>query len=105
MAVTATGRNDRVVNTFDDGFIVQYTCNVVGHNGDQWFTSFRDDGPIGRISKDGVLSKFYPPTKGKPQRLQVDEDGWRRVAQPRQIRGLPRAGDDGPRRGTDPTAC
>ncbi len=49
--------------------------NVVGRNGDQWFTSFRDDGPIGRITKDGVLSKFYPPTKGKPQRLQVDSDG------------------------------
>jgi virginiamycin B lyase len=49
--------------------------NVVGKNGDQWFTSFRDDGPIGRISKDGVLSKFYPPTKGKPQRLEVDADG------------------------------
>jgi virginiamycin B lyase len=49
--------------------------NTAGQNGDQWFTSFRDDGPIGRISKDGVLSKFYPPTKGKPQRLVVDADG------------------------------
>jgi virginiamycin B lyase len=49
--------------------------NVVGHDGDQWFTSFRDDGPIGRVSKDGVLSTFQPPTKGKPQRLQVDADG------------------------------
>jgi virginiamycin B lyase len=49
--------------------------NVVGLNGDQWFTSFRNDGPIGRVTKDGVLSKFYPPTKGKPQRLQVDSDG------------------------------
>jgi streptogramin lyase len=49
--------------------------NVVGKDGDQWFTSFRLDGPIGRISKDGVLSKFYPPTKGKPQRIQVDDDG------------------------------
>jgi len=48
--------------------------NVVGPNGEQWFTSFRDDGPIGRI-KDGVLTKFYPPTKGKPQRIQVDADG------------------------------
>jgi ketosteroid isomerase-like protein len=25
--------NDRVVNTFNDGFVVQYTCNVVGHDG------------------------------------------------------------------------
>jgi virginiamycin B lyase len=49
--------------------------NVVGQNGDQWFTSFREDGPIGRVTRDGVLSKFYPPTKGKPQRLQVDSDG------------------------------
>jgi streptogramin lyase len=48
--------------------------NVVGGNGEQWFTSFRADGPIGRI-KDGVLSKFSPPTKGKPQRLEVDADG------------------------------
>jgi virginiamycin B lyase len=49
--------------------------NEVGQNGDQWFTSFVEDGPIARVSKDGVLSKFYPPTKGKPQRLQVDTDG------------------------------
>ena len=48
--------------------------NVVGKNGEQWFTSFRDDGPIARI-KDGVMSKFYPPTKGKPQRLEIDDDG------------------------------
>lgn len=48
--------------------------NVIGHNGDEWFTSFRNDGPIGRVSRDGQLSKFYPPTKGKPQRLQVDEN-------------------------------
>jgi virginiamycin B lyase len=26
------------------------------------------------VSKDGKLSKFYPPTNGKPQRLQVDEN-------------------------------
>jgi len=49
--------------------------NVVGQNGDEWFTSFRDDGPIARVTKEGVLSKFNPPTKGKPQRLQVDTDG------------------------------
>jgi virginiamycin B lyase len=49
--------------------------NVEGQNGDEWFTSFRDDGPIARVSKDGVLAKFYPPTKGKPQRLVVDSDG------------------------------
>jgi virginiamycin B lyase len=49
--------------------------NVVGHNGDEWFTSFVPDGPIARVSKDGVLTRFDPPTKGKPQRLQVDADG------------------------------
>jgi virginiamycin B lyase len=49
--------------------------NVVGQNGDQWFTSFVVDGPIGRVSRDGVLTRFYPPTKGKPQRLEVDADG------------------------------
>jgi virginiamycin B lyase len=49
--------------------------NVVGHNGDQWFTSFVPDGPIARVTTSGVLSKFYPPTKGKPQRLEVDTDG------------------------------
>ena len=25
--------NDRNVNTFDDGFVAQYTCHVVAHNG------------------------------------------------------------------------
>ena len=25
--------NDRVIDTFDDGFVVQYTCNVVTHSG------------------------------------------------------------------------
>lgn len=49
--------------------------NVVGQNGDEWFTVFRNDGPIVRISKDGQITKFDPPTKGKPQRLQVDTDG------------------------------
>src|SRR5262249_4878819 len=48
--------------------------NALGKNGEQWFTSFPDDGPIAPI-KDGVLAKFYPPTKGKPQRLEIDEDG------------------------------
>jgi virginiamycin B lyase len=49
--------------------------NVVGQNGDEWFTVFRNDGPIVRISKEGELTKFNPPTQGKPQRLQVDADG------------------------------
>ena len=25
--------NDRQINTFDDGFVAQYTCDVVAHNG------------------------------------------------------------------------
>jgi len=25
--------NDRNINTFDDGFVVQYSCNVTAHNG------------------------------------------------------------------------
>ncbi len=49
--------------------------NVLGQNGDEWFTSFVEDGPIARVTRDGILTKFYPPTKGKPQRLQVDSDG------------------------------
>jgi ketosteroid isomerase-like protein len=27
--------NDRIIDTFDDGFVVQYTCNVVTHSGVQ----------------------------------------------------------------------
>jgi streptogramin lyase len=49
--------------------------NTVGRNGDQWFTSFRLDGPIARVSKDGALAAFLPPTNGKPQRLELDADG------------------------------
>ena len=49
--------------------------NVLGKNGDEWFTVFREDGPIVRVTKNGEVSKFNPPTKGKPQRLEVDSDG------------------------------
>jgi virginiamycin B lyase len=50
--------------------------NVVGKNGEQWFTVFREgDSPIVRVTKNGEVSKFFPPTKGKPQRLEVDSDG------------------------------
>jgi len=37
--------------------------NVVGQNGDEWFTVFHNDGPIVRISKDGQLSKIRSPHK------------------------------------------
>jgi virginiamycin B lyase len=66
---------DPVTKEFSHFDLAATYGNVAGQNGDEWFTSFRDDGPIGRVTKDGVLSKFYPPTKGKPQRLQVDADG------------------------------
>ena len=50
--------------------------NTVGPNGDQWFTAFRPDGPIARVSADGKLQMFLPPTaQGKPQRLQLDAAG------------------------------
>ena len=37
--------------------------------------SFRLDGPIVRITKEGQLKTFNSPTKGKPQRLELDKDG------------------------------
>ena len=43
-----------------------------------------------------MLSKFYPPTKGKPQRLQVDSDGivWFTERQGNKIGRLdPKTGD------------
>ena len=43
--------------------------------GNEWFTVFRDDGPIVRIDKDGKITKYQPPTKGKPQRLEFDAQG------------------------------
>ncbi len=50
--------------------------NVVGLHGDQWFTVFREgESPIVRVSKDGNVSKFLPPTNGMPQVLQVDSYG------------------------------
>ena len=50
--------------------------NEMGQNGDQWFTVFREEnGAIVRITKDGVVSRFSPPTDGKPQRLQIDAEG------------------------------
>jgi virginiamycin B lyase len=65
---------DPVTKQFSHFDLGNTYANVVGHNGDEWFTSFVFPGPIGRVTKDGTLSKFYPPTKGKPQRLLVDEN-------------------------------
>jgi virginiamycin B lyase len=51
-------------------------ANTVGLDGDQWFTAFRPDGPIVRISKDDHMQAWLPPTaQGKPQRLQLDAKG------------------------------
>ena len=65
---------DPVTKNFSHFDVGNTYGNVVGHNGDEWFTSFVFPGPIARVTKDGKLSKFYPPTKGKPQRLLVDEN-------------------------------
>jgi virginiamycin B lyase len=48
--------------------------NESAPDGSQWFTAFRDKGPIGRV-KDDVLTTFQPPTNGKPQRLAIASDG------------------------------
>ena len=48
--------------------------NESAPDGSQWFTAFRDKGPIGRV-KDDVLTTFQPPTNGKPQRLVLAKDG------------------------------
>lgn len=65
---------DPVTKNFSHFDVGNTYGNVVGHDGDEWFTSFVFPGPIARVTKDGKLSKFYPPTKGKPQRLLVDEN-------------------------------
>ncbi|MDB5643950.1 MAG: hypothetical protein JWN07_3267 [Hyphomicrobiales bacterium] len=48
--------------------------NESAPDGSQWFTAFRDKGPIGRVKND-VLTTFQPPTNGKPQRLVIAKDG------------------------------
>jgi virginiamycin B lyase len=48
--------------------------NESAPDGSQWFTAFRDKGPIGRVKND-ELTTFQPPTNGKPQRLVIDKDG------------------------------
>ena len=49
--------------------------NVAGKNGDAVVHLVPRRRPDRARIKDGVLSKFYPPTKGKPQRLEIDADG------------------------------
>ena len=55
--------DDRVINTFDDGFVVQYTCNVVLHDGRRRALSACTvaevhDGLIVRLSEYLDSSKF-----------------------------------------------
>jgi ketosteroid isomerase-like protein len=47
--------NDRIVNTFDDGFVVQYTCNVVGHDG----TNFALSACLVAEVHDGKIVKLF----------------------------------------------
>ena len=55
--------NDRIVNTFDDGFVIQYTLNGVmhtGHKGALWICIVAKcrDGQITRIDEYMDSSKF-----------------------------------------------
>jgi virginiamycin B lyase len=46
------------------------------NHGGMWFTVLKSDGPIGRVDeKTGKVSLWNPPTKARPQRIQVDTDG------------------------------
>ena len=47
--------NDRIVNTFDDGFVVQYTCNVAGHDG----TNFALSACLVAEVHDGKIVKLF----------------------------------------------
>ena len=58
--------DDRIINTFDDGFVVQYTCNVVLHDGHRRALSACSvaevhDGKIVRLSEYLDSSKFGGP--------------------------------------------
>ena len=58
--------DDRIINTFDDGFVVQYTCNVVLHDGRHRALSACSvaevhDGKIVRLSEYLDSSKFGGP--------------------------------------------
>ena len=47
--------NDRNINTFDDGFVVQYTLNVVAHNGMKVPLSACLVGEV----RDGKITKLF----------------------------------------------
>lgn len=47
--------DDRIISTFDDGFLVQYTLNVVGHDGSKHSLSACLVGEV----RDGKISKLF----------------------------------------------
>ena len=58
--------DDRVINTFDDGFVVQYTLNVVLHDGRRrslWACAVAEvhDGKIVRLSEYLDSARFGVP--------------------------------------------
>jgi ketosteroid isomerase-like protein len=65
--------NDRQIDTFDDGFLARYTCNVVLHDGSTvalWaclVANVRD----GKIVK---LSEYLDSSKFRPRRHQPTEE-------------------------------
>ena len=69
-------RFDPETRQFDHFDVAGTYGNEMGQNGDQWFTVFREtNGAIVRIARDGTVSRFTPPTEGKPQRIQIDDEG------------------------------
>ena len=59
--------DDRVINTFDDGFVVQYTVGIVRHDGTRsalWACLVAEvrDGLIVRVREYLDGGKFAPPT-------------------------------------------
>lgn len=47
--------NDRIINTFDDGFVAQYTTNVVTHNGSRVALSACLVGEV----RDGLIVRLF----------------------------------------------
>ena len=46
------------------------------NHGGMWFCVLKLDGPIGKVDeKTGKVSQWNPPTKARPQRLQIDTNG------------------------------
>src|SRR5262245_54106216 len=71
--------NDRVINTFDDGFVIQYTLHGVqhsGHRGALWICIVGQcrDGKITRIDEYMDSSKF-PAWRGSRSGRAVAEEG------------------------------